>query len=329
LIKHTIRGLEFFLKRFIFLAVGVLTGCGAVPVIGQFNNHSFALPPLEILISISDQKLHVLRDSEVLRSYKISTGANGAGEEIDSGKTPRGLHRISEKLGANAPDGLVFDSLVATSQIADSTWIDKPPVTTRILVLDGLEQRNLNTRQRMIYIHGSPIEKLLGQAASGGCIRLSVRDVKELFELTTLGGTVDIFEEGTIQALSIRLQRKEMYKKLVASAKTGTHDSIHQLCFSHRYGTPEISLDYATALQWCSAGADANIPSSMTLLAEILFEGLATSRDIENGILWYLRAAALGHPFARKRAISILQDPNFAEMIEGQSELLTRLSRGE
>jgi L,D-transpeptidase YbiS len=311
------------------LAICVLTGCGIAPKINALKNQSVVSLPLDVLISISDQKLHLLRDSEVVRSYKISTGANGAGEEIDSGKTPRGLHRISEKLGANAPDGLVFDSLVATSQIADSTWIDKPPVTTRILVLDGREQRNLNTRQRMIYIHGSPIEKLLGQAASGGCIRLSVRDVKELFDLTTVGGTVDIFEEGTVQALSIRLQRREMYKQLVENAKLGVDESIHQLCFSHRYGTPEIGLDYTTALQWCSAGADANIPASMTLLAEILFEGLAATPDIENGILWYLRAATLGHPFARKRAISILQDPNFAEMIEGQSELLMKLRRVE
>lgn len=50
----------------------------------------------KIVISIKDQKLFLLRESRVLHTYIIFTGIAGAGEELDSGKTPRGQHVISE-----------------------------------------------------------------------------------------------------------------------------------------------------------------------------------------------------------------------------------------
>lgn len=40
--------------------------------------------------------------------YPVSTAANGAGEQNGSFQTPRGLHVIAEKIGADAPLYAVF-----------------------------------------------------------------------------------------------------------------------------------------------------------------------------------------------------------------------------
>ena len=47
-------------------------------------------------------------------------------------------------------------------------------VSTRILRLAGLESRNLNTFDRLIYVHGTPANQR--DVADGGCIRVSARE---------------------------------------------------------------------------------------------------------------------------------------------------------
>lgn len=64
-------------------------------------------------------------------------------------------------------------------------------ILTRILWLDGLEPHNANTRSRYIYIHGTNDTDLLGAPASHGCIRLSPRDMLDLFALAEEG--MDVF----------------------------------------------------------------------------------------------------------------------------------------
>ena len=64
-------------------------------------------------------------------------------------------------------------------------------ILTRILWLDGLEPHNANTRSRYIYIHGTNNTDLLGAPASHGCIRLSPRDMLDLFALAEEG--MDVF----------------------------------------------------------------------------------------------------------------------------------------
>ena len=70
---------------------------------------------------------------------------------------------------------------------------------TRILWLSGLEPGvnkgpGIDSHARYIYIHATPAEEKLGTPASWGCVRLSNRDVIELFERTPIGTRVLITE---------------------------------------------------------------------------------------------------------------------------------------
>ena len=70
-------------------------------------------------------------------------------------------------------------------------------VQSRIIWLDGLENginkgEGVDSYSRYIYIHGTPEEWLLGEKASKGCIRMSNKDVIELFNLVEEGIPVTI-----------------------------------------------------------------------------------------------------------------------------------------
>jgi lipoprotein-anchoring transpeptidase ErfK/SrfK len=50
----------------------------------------------------------------------------------------------------------------------------------------------MGTRERHIYIHETDRERLLGQAASRGCIRMRNQDVIQLFDQIDVGTEVEI-----------------------------------------------------------------------------------------------------------------------------------------
>jgi lipoprotein-anchoring transpeptidase ErfK/SrfK len=136
----------------------------------------------KIDISIRDQRLSLMRDDEILRSYPISSSRFGIGVEQGSLKTPTGRFRVAEKIGGEMPSGTIFHGRVPLKPD------DPPPPTddlimSRILWLDGLDDDNANTRERFIYIHGTKHEDKIGTPASHGCIRMRNADVIELFEL--------------------------------------------------------------------------------------------------------------------------------------------------
>ena len=65
--------------------------------------------------------------------------------------------------------------------------------------LEGLEPginrgEGIDSRDRHIYIHGTPEEWLIGKPASHGCIRMKNRNVVELFNLVREGTLVEIVE---------------------------------------------------------------------------------------------------------------------------------------
>ncbi len=263
---------------------------------------------IELIISIADQQLTMMKGNSVVKSYAISTGLAGAGEEVDSGKTPRGIHFIAEKLGADAPIGLVFEDLLPTEKIADESWLGKPPVTTRVLRLAGGERKNLNTFDRLIYIHGSPIIRLLRQPASGGCIRLTALNVIELFDNVQVGTRVLISEESLEDTILASRVHRAKYEATTAAALTGDSNAAHALCYEHRYGVngQEVSNEHASV--WCLEGSQLGNALSMTVLAELLSLGLAGTRDVNMALAWYLKAARLGQPFAKKKAIEYLTE---------------------
>jgi len=113
------------------------------------------------------------------------------------------MHRIFEKIGEGAKIGTVFTSLNNTGRVAeiytDRTDVQEDFITTRIMWLEGLEfgvnnGEGIDSRERRIYIHGTPEEGLIGTPASHGCIRMKNRDIVELFDLVERDALVYIRE---------------------------------------------------------------------------------------------------------------------------------------
>ena len=154
-----------------------------------------------IRVSLENQRLELLDSDKVLKTYRVSTSKNGAGESADSFKTPRGRHVIRAKIGDGSPEGVVFRARRSTGEVYSDELAREDPdrdwVLTRILWLSGTEVgRNrlgsVDTMRRYIYIHGTPYFDRLGEAASLGCIRMSNSDVVELYKLVPLGTVVEI-----------------------------------------------------------------------------------------------------------------------------------------
>lgn len=150
---------------------------------------------MEVLISIADQKMAVLRDGGLIQKYSISTSRFGAGDAYRSYKTPLGRLRVCDKVGGELMSGAVIKHREATGEVLDVNAPGRDPIVTRILWLDGLEEQNRNAKARGIYIHGTPEEKKIGEPMSWGCIRMRSRDVMELFDEIPVGTTVFISAE--------------------------------------------------------------------------------------------------------------------------------------
>ena len=146
-----------------------------------------------ITINISEQSLEYKG-----KSYSISTAINGTGEIEGSYCTPTGKFKIAEKIGSNLELGSVLVGRQPTGEIYNTNLAKKNPdrdwILTRILWLDGIEVHNQNTKNRFIYIHGSPDETKMGMPGSKGCIRMHNYDVIELFESIKSGENVIIIE---------------------------------------------------------------------------------------------------------------------------------------
>lgn len=170
-------------------SVGVLAGCSTTgDVVEQYRSRTAQF----IVVSIADQKLALIVNGRRQNTYPISSSRSGVGETENSDLTPRGLHEIAEKIGDGVPIGMVFEDRLPTGEVVEVNAPNRWPVVTRILRLGGLEEKNRNTFERFIYIHGSPVERLLGTPASGGCIRMRSSDVIELFERVKVGTVVEI-----------------------------------------------------------------------------------------------------------------------------------------
>ncbi len=161
----------------------------------------FAENNITIEIDISKQRLFLLDNMEIVRSYPISSSKYGEGSTQNSFKTPLGNHVIKEMIGNNAIKNTIFTSRINTMRqaeiIHDLTNSDNDYVTTRIMWLDGQEEgknkgKGVDSYKRYIYIHGTHEEGLIGQKASHGCIRMFNSDVIELFNDVKKGTKVYI-----------------------------------------------------------------------------------------------------------------------------------------
>lgn len=143
-----------------------------------------------IAVSIARQLLGFYQDGILTKSYVVSTSLRPPSNVKDSLGTPRGLHEIAEKLGADAAPGIVFKGRVSLGKHfseLDDELQNKNLITTRILWLRGLEPKvnaggNVDTYARYIYIHGTNHEDRLGTPASSGCVQMNNLEIIELFE---------------------------------------------------------------------------------------------------------------------------------------------------
>ena len=156
-----------------------------------------------LFVSISEQKLYHIKDNTIIKEYSISSAKKGVGNVKNSDKTPLGLHSVKEKHGNNTPTngrmiGRVFYGQIATI-FNDTTTSKTDDITSRLLWLTGEEEGinkggNVDSYQRYIYIHGTSEEGKIGTPASHGCIRMTNKDVIELFSLVKLNTKVLILE---------------------------------------------------------------------------------------------------------------------------------------
>ena len=177
------------LRLFLLLAVAF---CGIANRSGAETDFA----PVELLISVPDQKMLVVREGGWVKKFKVSTSRFGIGDAHGSYKTPAGRLRVWEKLGGDLPAGAVIKHREATGEILPANAPGRDPIVSRILWLEGLESQNDNARGRGIYIHGTTEEANLGKPVSWGCIRMRSEDVIELYEIVSVGAVVTISEEG-------------------------------------------------------------------------------------------------------------------------------------
>jgi len=149
-----------------------------------------------INIHISSQTLELIIDKRLYKIYQISSAKNGLGEKENSYCTPRGRHRISKKIGDGLAENSVLVGREFTGEIFNESLFEQYPdrdwILTRILWLEGLEEHNNNSKDRYIYIHGTPDSTELGKTGSKGCIRVKNKDMVEIFNLSHEGDEVNI-----------------------------------------------------------------------------------------------------------------------------------------
>lgn len=154
-------------------------------------NNVLANDSAKIIINISKQQLYLYEGETLLKTFPISTGKNGAGNNPRTGKTPVGKHLIVDKLGGNAPKGTIFNQQGRSNRIKKNLR-NGALMTSRILKLRGLTKDNKTTEKRGIYIHGTSAEHRLGKAVSNGCIRMKNDHIIYLFDQVKVGTLVEI-----------------------------------------------------------------------------------------------------------------------------------------
>lgn len=175
------------------------SGGGNVFQINRDITHNGLVMVERRLVVDSEAQVALLYENGcVIRRYTVSTATNGLGCAPGSNCTPHGKLAVAEKIGSGLPEGAILRDRKATGEL----WSSDPSnplassqedlVLTRILWLGGKESHNANTLERYIYLHGTNQENLLGTPASHGCIRMSNKDIVELFDLLRVGDEVDV-----------------------------------------------------------------------------------------------------------------------------------------
>src|SRR5262245_24541584 len=133
-------------------------------------------PVRRILISVPDHKLALMADGQIVKIYSVATGA-------EESPTPSGEFQIVNRL--TSPTYYHPGKVIGPG--------DDNPLGTRWM---GLNAPHLG-------IHGTNVPGSIGKPASHGCVRMSRKDLEELFELVRVGDTVVIRTERTEEIAGI------------------------------------------------------------------------------------------------------------------------------
>ncbi len=154
-----------------------------------------------LYISVRRQQLFHVRNGLLIAKYPVATATAGLGSEVDSYRTPTGLHRVTEKIGAEIPPLGILRDREFNGAFADPDFAgqDKDWITSRILWLSGLEPGvnqggAVDSHERFIYIHGTANERSVGTPSSMGCVRMRNGDIIALFEQVPVGALVVILD---------------------------------------------------------------------------------------------------------------------------------------
>jgi lipoprotein-anchoring transpeptidase ErfK/SrfK len=149
-------------------------------------------PATEVIVSVPDQQLALIDRGKLISKYPISTSKFGLGDGNGTYRTPLGILFVSAKFGDRLPAGTVIKNRVPTGEIVNPNAPGRDAIVSRVIWLRGMEQQNRGARDRCIYIHGTPEERLIGRPASFGCIRMRSRDVIALYDFAHIGMHVTI-----------------------------------------------------------------------------------------------------------------------------------------
>ena len=155
----------------------------------------------EVIVSVRDQALAVVRDGVRVATYPVSTSKFGLGDRPSSYGTPLGSMKIAEKIGAGLKPGAVLKHRQATGEVLKPNTPGRDPIVSRILWLRGLESQNARAFDRKIYIHGTADERHIGSPASYGCIRMKSRDVIRVFDQLPVGTKVEVVKTSISAAI--------------------------------------------------------------------------------------------------------------------------------
>ena len=157
-----------------------------------------------IEVNIAQQVLRLFDDDTLIFSASVSTAKNGAGERQGSECTPRGEHEIYELIGEGCAENAVFVGREETGELySDALAAEEPGrdwILSRVIWLSGLEPGlnkggEVDSKDRFIYIHGTPDSEPMGVPLSHGCIRMRNHDVVDLFDHLEKGLHVMISED--------------------------------------------------------------------------------------------------------------------------------------
>jgi|SRR5579872_4417534 len=123
-----------------------------------------------IVVSVPDRKLVLFEGDRVLRIYDVAVGK-------PSTPTPQGKFAIINRV----PNPTYY---APTGSVAPGR---NNPLGSRWM---GLSAKGYG-------IHGTNVPSSIGKAASHGCVRMRKQDLEELFEMVTVGTTVELQGESS------------------------------------------------------------------------------------------------------------------------------------